>query len=130
MKSKSSKLRKPFSKGASKKYGPTGVGQITRYAKWLIAKKESPSTYFGPPISRKSCGNKSRYDVCGMSKTSCTKKSKSHKSILTKSKPRIVEISDSCLNHYYNKHDVFGGRTKGDGAVVIFPTYGSHKRLV
>jgi hypothetical protein len=65
-----------------------------------------------------------------MSKTLHTKKSKSHKSILTKSKPRIVEICDPCLNHYYNKHDVFGGRTKGEGAVVIFPTYGSHKRLV
>jgi hypothetical protein len=106
-------------------------GKITNYARLLIAKKESGYVYFGPPVSRKSCGSKSRYDVCGMGKKSGYLKNKrggKSQKPASQASVQAAILRDPCLSHYYIKHGAFSVRTSGEGATVILPTNSSHKK--
>lgn len=100
-----------------------GPIKITKYAKLLISKKEIGHVYYGHPISRKSCGSKARYELCGMAKpTSKSKKSGKMRGKKLNSEARIqaAVMGNERLNSYYEKHSVFSKRTSGEGAKVIY----------
>jgi hypothetical protein len=111
----------------------SGSIQISNYAKLLVFKKTVGFVYFGNPISRRSCGNKSRYDICGMGKNKSRfmkRKSRMIKFNPSRDLDRRIATSDPVYASYLQKHGLQDARSKGEGASVIYPTLGSPKKRI